>query len=230
MFTAIWIQIDVILDVRQTWTYLSHADPNGAYVKWAKDFMGKTNSTYEHTVSQGYFLTAMIVWYLTPMLLAVFILLKTKRPLHLLSVILQNRFELDCDEHFFCKVLLSILLFPIDFISAIIFIYAAIPIITLKCAYKILMRHEFSESQDLVNISGFILNSELLPFWMGFEFIGEAVPQLILAIVFVANNSDYTKDTETLIGAKEFETTLISITFSTGSICMGLYSAILPLI
>ena len=230
MFTAIWMQVDVILDIKQTWTYLDYASPNGTYVDWAKNITGKTNSTYEHTVSQGYFLTAMIVWFLTPMLSAVFILLKTKRPLHLLSVILQNRFELDCDEHFFCKVFLSIFLFPIDFISALVFIYVAIPIITLKCAYKILMRHEFSESQDLVNISGFIINSELLPFWMGFEFIGEAVPQLILAIVFVANNPDYMKDAETFIGAKEFETTLISIIFSVGSICMGLYSAILPLI
>ena len=230
MFTAIWIQVDVFLDIRQTSTYLDFADPNGTYVEWAKEFMERTNSTYEPKISQGYFLTAMTIWILTPMLLAVFILLKAQRPLHLLSVIFQNKFELDCDENFFCKVLLSILLFPIDFISALVFIYVAIPIITLRCAYKILMRHEFSESQDLVNMSGFIINSELLPFWMGFEFIGEAVPQLILAIVFVANNPDYTKDIETFIGAKEFETTLISIIFSIGSICMGLYSAILPLI
>ena len=92
------------------------------------------------------------------------------------------------------------------------------------------MRQEFSDYEDLVNISGFLINSELLPFWMGFEFIGEAVPQLILAMVFMANNSEYMKEKGNIIGVKEFYQTLISIIFSIGSIAIGLYSAIMPLV
>mgnify|MGYP001431108668 CR=1 FL=1 len=46
------------------------------------------------------------------------------------------------------------------------------------------MRHEFEEEDDIVNISNdFPIDSKYLPFWKGFEFIGEAVPQLILSIM-----------------------------------------------
>ena len=70
------------------------------------------------------------------------------------------------------------------------------------------------------------MDSEYLPFWKGFEFIGEAIPQLILAIVFMSNNYEFMQESETLFGFKEFEVTLVSIIFSLGSIVMGLYSAI----
>ena len=62
--------------------------------------------------------------------------------------------------------------------------------------------------------------------WKAFEFIGEAVPQLILSIVFMANNYEFMIDTETFVGAKEFEVTLTSMVFSIGSILVGLYSGI----
>ena len=86
------------------------------------------------------------------------------------------------------------------------------------------------KGQNLVKIGfGFgapPINSEFLPFWKGFEFIGEAVPQLILSIVFMANNYDFMRETKTFIGLYEFEVTLTSMIFSTGSIIMGLYAAI----
>ena len=50
---ATWVQVDVFLDARQTWTYKYYRDPNGTYTKWAKEHMRETNSTYEHTVSGG---------------------------------------------------------------------------------------------------------------------------------------------------------------------------------
>ena len=70
------------------------------------------------------------------------------------------------------------------------------------------------------------MDPEWLPGWKAFEFIGEAIPQLTLSIVFMANNYEFMIDTETFIGAKEFEVTLTSMVFSIGSISMGLYSGI----
>ena len=70
------------------------------------------------------------------------------------------------------------------------------------------------------------INSKVLPMLKGFEFIGEAVPQLTLSIVFMANNYDFMRETKTFIGLYEFEVTLTSMIFSTGSIVMGLYAAI----
>merc|ERR1719245_2757865 len=56
MLQATWVQVDVLLDARQTFTYHQYRDPNGTYTKWAKQHMVETNSTYEHTVSEGYVL------------------------------------------------------------------------------------------------------------------------------------------------------------------------------
>ena len=88
------------------------------------------------------------------------------------------------------------------------------------------MRHEFTEFLEIVNLRYISMNPDWLPGWKAFEFIGEAVPQLILSIVFTANNHEFMIDTETFIGAKEFEVTLTSMVFSIGSIIMGLYSGI----
>ena len=49
MLQATWVQVDVLLDARQTLTYHKYRDPNGTYTKWAKEYMRETNSTYEHT-------------------------------------------------------------------------------------------------------------------------------------------------------------------------------------
>ena len=124
------------------------------------------------------------------------------------------------------RALLVVLLFPIDIICAFFVIYILIPWASFKVAFKVLMRDEFSDISNLVDIESFRLGSNLLPFWKGFEFLGEALPQLVLAVVFMANNYDFAIESETFIGLKEFEVTLISIFFSFGSLLMGLYSAI----
>ena len=78
----------------------------------------------------------------------------------------------------------------------------------------------------MVDLGDLDMDPMWLSGWKAFEFIGEAVPQLILSIVFMANNYEFMIDTETFIGAKEFEVTLTSMIFSIGSIVMGLYSGI----
>ena len=88
MLQATWVQVDVLLDARQTLTYHQHRDPNGTYTKWAKQHMVETNSTYEHTVSEGYFLTAISIWLLTPILLALFMLISIEDLLVILNAFL----------------------------------------------------------------------------------------------------------------------------------------------
>lgn len=80
MFQAVWVQV-FLLDGRQTWTYYKHSYGNDTYNEWAKDYMERTNSTHEHTVSKIYFQTAMSAWLLTPTLLALFTLVSEKVPL-----------------------------------------------------------------------------------------------------------------------------------------------------
>ena len=225
MLQATWVQVDVLLDARQTLTYQKYRDPNGTYTKWAKDHMMETNSTYEHTVSEGYFFAAMAIWLLTPILLALFLWISKKKSLFILNNFFNDKFELRCDNKYL-KALLSVMLIPIDIISAAAVIYLVIPYSSFKLAYKKLMRHEFSDRDQMVFFEGLSMKPEWLPGWKGFEFIGEAIPQLTLSIVFMFNNYEFMIDTETFIGAKEFEVTLTSMIFSIGSIIMGLFSGI----
>ena len=225
MLQATWVQVDVLLDARQTWTYHKYRDPNGSYTKWAKKHMNETYSTYEHTVSEGYFLTAISIWLLTPLLLALFLCISSIEPLVILRRSFDGIFELRC-ENKFLKALLAVLFLPIEIVSAAVLIYLVIPYSSFKLACKILMRHEFNVYTEIVDLGEFSMDPEWLPGWKAFEFIGEAVPQLILSLVFMANNYEFMIDTKTFIGAKEFEVTLTSMVFSIGSISMGFYSGI----
>ena len=115
-----------------------------------------------------------------------------------------------------------------DVIASALVIYLVIPCASFKRSCYILIRHEFGDDgEKLVDLGKDIyIDSEWLPGWRGFEFIGEAVPQLILSITFMVNNIEFMMDTATMFGANEYEMTLTSIIFSIGSILMGLYPAL----
>ena len=187
--------------------------------------MRENNSTYEHTVSEWYFFTAMSIWLLTPILLTLFLWISRKESLTILNGCCDNKFRFRCGNKFL-KALQAVLFSPVDILSAAALIYLVIPYTSFKLAYKILMRHKFEQTTELVDLKYLDMDPAWLPGWKGFEFIGEAIPQLILSIVFMSNNYEFMIDTETLIGAKEFEVTLISMIFSIGSISMGLLSGI----
>ena len=93
IFQASWVQVDVLLDARQTWTYFNHADSNGTYADWAKEFRERTNSTYEHSVSPGYCITGMVVWFLTPLLLALSSWIASNERLVFLRGLLDKKFD-----------------------------------------------------------------------------------------------------------------------------------------
>ena len=226
MFQAAWVQVDVLLDLRQTWTYYKYTDDNGSYVGWAKDFMEKTNSTYEHSVSHGYYISAMVVWYLTPVLFALFLWISEGRPLSILNNAFDEKFDFVSSDNNFLKAFLGVLLFPIDIISAAVVIYFVIPFVSFKMAYKIMRRKEFEDTDKVIDFGDLDMDPLWIPGWKAFEFLGEACPQLILSVVFMANNYDFMNETDTFLNVKEFHVTLTSMIFSLGSISMGLYSGI----
>ena len=148
MFQATWVQVDIFLDIRQTVVYRDHAQPNGSYADWATDFKNKTG--YKHSVSLGYFITGMVVWFLTPLILALFASMRMKEPLALLKDFLGDKLDLDCIQNClpkYLKVLLTVLLFLFELLCAAAYIYLLIPFASFKRAFKIIMRHEFEENE-----------------------------------------------------------------------------------
>ena len=226
MFQATWVQMDVLSDARQTWTYCAHANLNGSYANWARKIMQKNNSANFYTLSSGYYYTAIFVWFFTPTILASFYMIKARKPLATFKLIFDDRHYIKYNDNRYYKALFAVFLFPIDFICAALVIYLMIPYSSFRKAYKILHRRELTHDDRIVTIGDLPIVSGFLPFWKGFEFIGEALPQLLLSIVFMVNNYDFMTQTDTMIGVNEFTVTLISTMFSIGSIAMGLYAAI----
>ena len=63
---AIWVQVDVIMDIRQTLTYWNYGRPDGRYAQWAVNYSIKTNTSYVQTVSEGYCITSLVIMFLPP--------------------------------------------------------------------------------------------------------------------------------------------------------------------
>ena len=77
LMQAIWMYVDMILDVRQTYIYHDHAfNPDGKYSKWAlkayhenaKLGNNQTINDNLELVHPGYFYTAIVSWILPPFL------------------------------------------------------------------------------------------------------------------------------------------------------------------
>lgn len=233
MLQATWVQVDVFLDARQTWTYYDHSNSNGTYSIWAEKFMEQSNSTDIHSISNGYFIAATVIWGLTPGFFALFAMLTQRgvQPFSVLRMIAENENCLEWLDGLIYRcntptqILLIILSIPIDIFCAAVVIYLLIPFASFRLAYKILMRSTFHFEEDLLGFYKSGIDSKTLPFWKGMEFCGEAIPQVVLSITFMSNNSDFMLATPTFIGLAEFYVTLISIIFSFGSILMGIYGA-----
>ena len=60
----------------------------------------------------------------------------------------------------------------------------------------------FDNLDDIIDFGDIWMDSRWLPGWKAFEFFGEACPQLILSVVFMANNYDFMRDNNTFIDVK----------------------------
>ena len=220
---SIWIETDVASDIRQTFAYYeySHGRPNSSFSRLENQSFDTNGTDHLHQVSSYYFYFAIGIWVFTPLIFTVFYLGLYKKPFSVLNSYLDSLadFKFEVPGNLFIQILLAIACFPIDFLAAFVFIYIVIPYGSFKRSLMILMKKEFREFDGLaLNI-----NSNFLPFFKLFELLGEAAPQLCLAITFMANNYLFMQQETTLI---ELTVTKISMVFSTGSLIMGIYSSI----
>ena len=147
----------------------------------------------------------------------------------LLSKILDYQIDF-LDEKWF-SILLGIFLIPMDGLVSGILIYCIIPYASLKRGIKIAWtRQDYDEHQSI--IAGWFedwITVENLPQLNTFEFLGEALPRLILVIIFTSNNYPFLSETKRFFGINELTISLVSMIFSAGSLFFGIYTGIPPL-
>ena len=115
---------------------------------------------------------------------------------------------------------IAILFLPADILAGCLLAYIIIPVTALKSGLIIAWKGSIDEEKNLVGD----IDTSNLPWIKLFEHIGEALPQIILAVVFSSNNFPFLVAKDIII--PYVPTTLISIIFSCGSLCMGMYTGI----
>ena len=223
--TAIWMYFDMGLDGIQLSTYYTHSYNNGSYTKWAIEYQNVTNSTHLHSVSEGYFITACLIWSLPPILLSLGKMAAKKEPIQVLKMILRDAlgYHLEEPKTLYCRSIVTVLLFPVDILVSIIYIYVLIPFASFKQGLKVAISGKDIDRRDLLILQ---IDPTKLLYLKCFEALGEALPQLILNIVFMINNHEFLLNNQTFLGINEISISLTSMIFSLGSVACGLYSTL----
>ena len=123
----------------------------------------------------------------------------------------------------FARSIATLLLIPVDILASIIYIYVLIPFASFKQGLKVAISGKDIERSEVLILK--IYPEELL-FLKCFEALGEALPQLILNIVFMLNNHEFLLNNQTFLGMNELSISLTSMIFSLGSVTYGLYSTL----
>ena len=245
--SSCWMLVDMILDGRQTYVYYQHSfSPNGTYNTWAIEFNRTSHSAYFHTVSPAYFYMAVVVWALPPLLVSAAYYLGNLC-CHCFMILIDDVdddvYEHGLDEDFnnfkntnallshfssfeikppfnnkFLNILVYLFYFPIDFLISSILIYVITPFMSLKAGALVAWTGDNDPDRMITKE----IDAGYLPAFKLFENLGEAIPQAILVIIFIANNWDFILFDETSF--IPIPTSCISLIFSVGSIIMGLIS------
>ena len=189
------MNVDMGLDANQAKTYHDHSfDTNGSYRLWANEYRNATNDTYLQTVSPAYFYVSCVTWILPPFLVVIII------------VSLWEQSDRGC-----CCRFLSL---PILILIAVFGCYIIIPMTAIVGGIRKLLNEDFDEDQK---IFGALPSLKLL------ECFGEAIPQLILGVVYVSNNYPYLKEHDDYFGIG-VPVSVISCVFSFGSVVIGVFT------
>jgi len=194
-------------------------DINGSYRKWALRYQNETDSTYLEKVSSWYFYSASIVW-IGPSflwaLIAACLEYAKKKEKFLVDIFCCCKAE----NKIFGKcllILLVILFLPFGTVLFFFFMYLIIPLNLFHNAIRAVIEGDnFKESDDY----GCVLNSDYLAGMKFIELLGEALPQVILNIVFISNNYPYLRENDVYFGIP-IPISIVSAVFSIGSILMG---------
>ena len=224
LLLAGWMWVDITLDGVTTNKYYKMTVENSTYSEWALNYQEKLNTTKIETVSEGYFVCAILTWILPPLSFAlVNAFLSILYPLYGL---LTNETPLVRIVMFLLIALIIPTFGPIYlgilFLIGIGFVYIYVPLMAL--VYGILTlgggsdfkNDDWTDRKFLKHIR--ICAPKYFPVLKLTELLFEALPQFVLALVFCINNYPYLKDTDVLF---ILPTTVFSMIFSFGSIIMG---------
>ena len=227
LLSALWMYADIGLDVNQSMSYYEDAfNENGSYQDWALKQRNKTHSDYLQSVAPTYFYVAAAVWAGPPVLGALvgyFALGARKNTVKWLISFLDCCLRMNIKNPSGCglEVLSFVISMPILILAMVFVYYIYVPILTLIHAVRKLWQDDdLDEDKEVLFFS-----YKNAPVMKLFECVGEAVPQLILAVVYAANNYPYLLEQDDYLGIG-IPVTIISCIFSAGSIVMGLISAI----
>ena len=223
LFTACWMVADITLDINQTITFyrLYGFERKGSYETWAIANQNATNSTNLETISPMYFYTACAVWIIPPILLTpLFIVVGQGLVVGVLLEVLIS-YEIPLTKNKILLFIIWIVILPVELVSSIIVIYIFIPYAAIKSGFICAYYGHVDEEKDLF----WIIDVESMPAFKTFEFIGEALPQLILSILSAVHNYPFLLTNDTYFDIP-IPITVISIIFSFGSLIIGLLTAI----
>ena len=101
-------------------------------------------------------------------------------------------------------------------------IYIVTPLAAIVNGWMTLIGKPLDEDDDIPFTDGRV-DPEMIDLLKLIEHFLEAIPQLILNIVFTSNNTAFLKDTEFLFGVNEFTVGVVSMVFSSVSILRGIW-------
>ena len=211
LFFALWVVVDICLDIWQTAIYYNCAFTNGSYQNWAH--VNQNITGYLETVSPVYFIVACIAWILPSILYSVGLLIAKRHAVEILGwSILPKYWYADCWT--IKNVALLTLTLPMEFIFAFILLRFMLPYASLLSGWQAAKATPYDKHESIViGISqGELANLEL------FENLFEAVPQFILAVMFTSNNYEF------LWAYGEFVISVASAVFSCGILLHGIYT------
>ena len=220
LFTAMWTNVDMGLDINQSITYYKHSyDENSTYHLWAIEYRNITKNNHLHTVSPWYFYVACIVWLIPPILFSfafMWLCDSTSKDYGGLCDSLvgnKNLFEIlkECVGGTLC----SIVMLPVG----VMFCYILSPLMALYDGIEALFRgrdpDKYSRGRSDHELAEIVNSLKML------ECIGEAIPQLLLSVIYIANNYPYLRDHDDYLGLG-IPVSIISSIFSLGSVLYGI--------
>lgn len=237
---AIWTSVDIIMDARQTYTYhhyafVTHASFNNSLAPIsndANDFDNKDGGgKVMRLVSPWYFYVAILTWIVPSILYTMVHYIDPDKEVHNKAygyfgdeyLPLLYNYKLKIDRLPKClRTFLQLAIFPwANFLISVACMYLMIPIASLYIGIKALINDAVDDDAK-VFCKGFGFSRRNMAFHRAFEQIGEAMPQLILGIIFTCNNYDLMYQSHDAIFETDFHKTVISIIFSFGTTLFGI--------
>ena len=188
-------------------------DVNGTYTTWALKYQNVTKSLYPEKVSPWYFYTGIIAWIGPSLLLSLCYLIWY----HHKSC--QNC----CKSNEICSaIMFSILLLPVGTVICFIVIYLFLPMNLLyNAVWAVIKGEDFDDEKWYTCFHDTQTLTWALKFMKFLEVAGEAMPQLLINIVFITHNYPYLNENDTYFEIP-IPVSIISAVFSVGSLFIGL--------